>query len=76
MKSSEARIKANAKYNAKKIADGTNKRLGLTIKATDYNMIDQHCAAVGMSKAAFIVAAARYCIDHDINLNGDTNNEQ
>lgn len=68
MSVSEAQKRANAKYNAKKIADGTNKRLGLTIKTTDFDAINNYCVAVGMSKAAFIVAAARYCIDHNIDL--------
>lgn len=65
---SEAKKKADAKYHAKKIADGTNKRLGLTIKTADFDLIEKHCTAVGMSKAAFIVAAARYCINHGIDL--------
>ncbi len=68
MASSEAKKRADAKYHAKKIADGTNKRLGLTIKATDFDIIEKHCANIGMSKAAFIVAAARYCIEHNIDL--------
>ena len=70
---SEAQKKADKKYRTKKLTDGTKKQINATLNIDDYNMIDQHCAAAGMSKAAFIVAAARYCIEHDINLNGDNN---
>ena len=65
---SDAKKKADAKYHAKKIADGTNKRIGATIKTEDYNMIDQYSAATGISKAQLIVKAIRYCIEHDIDL--------
>ena len=73
---SEAQKKADKTYRTKKLTDGTKKQINATLNIDDYNMIDQHCAAVGMSKAAFIVAAARYCIDHDIDLMENTNNEQ
>ena len=69
----EAQKKADEKYRKKKLSDGTKKQINATLDIDDYMMIDQHCAAVGMSKAAFIVAAARYCIDHDIDLIGDNN---
>lgn len=72
MSVSKAHNKATAKYHTKKIADGTNKRLGLTIKAADFDAIDNYCVAAGMSKAAFIVAAARYCIDHNIDFKTKT----
>lgn len=72
---SEAQKKADKAYRTKKLTDGTKKQINATLNIDDYNMIDQHCVAIGMSKAAFIVAAARYCIDHDIDLKENTNNE-
>lgn len=70
---SEAQKKADKAYRTKKLTDGTKKQINATLNIDDYNMIDQHCVTIGMSKAAFIVAAARYCIDHDIDLIGDNN---
>jgi len=61
---SEAKKKASARYHAKKIADGTNKRIGATIKADDYDLIDTYCKENGISKAQFIVKAAKYYIDN------------
>lgn len=72
---SEAQKKADKTYRTKKLTDGTKKQINATLNIDDYNMIDQHCAAVGMSKAAFIVAAARYCIENSIDLMENTNNE-
>ena len=60
--------KSRCKISCKKIADGTNKRIGATIKTEDYNMIDQYSAATGISKAQLIVKAIRYCVEHDIQL--------
>lgn len=65
---SESRKRANAKYNAKKIADGTNKRLGLTIKATDFDLLEQYASAQGLSKAALVVRAVRWCAENGIDL--------
>ena len=75
MATSEAKKRANEKYRKKKLSDGTKKQINATLDIEDYNMIDQHCATTGISKAQLIVKAIRYCIEHDINLNGDTNNE-
>lgn len=72
---SDAKKKADAKYHAKKIADGTNKRIGATIKAADYDMIEEYSKAQNMSKAQIIVKAIKYCVDHNISLEGDMNNE-
>ena len=63
MSVSKAHIKATAKYNAK-----AYKQIKANIKPDDYKMIEEHCAATGISKAQLIVKAIRYCIEHDIDL--------
>lgn len=65
---SEAKKRADARYHAKKIADGTNKRIGATVKTEDYNMIENYSQQLGISKAQLIVKAVRYCKEHDIKL--------
>lgn len=67
-KNSNARIKANTKYIDRSRATGKIKQLNLTIQGADYIMIDDYCKARGISKAAFIVNAARYIIDNNIML--------
>lgn len=62
-KNSDARIRANAKYNSK-----AYKKIQAYIKPDDYTIIDNYCNARGISKAAFIVGAARYIIDNNIML--------
>lgn len=57
------KIKYNAEYNAKNY-----KKMAITIKPDDYNTIDSFCKANGISKAKFIIAACKYCIDNDIDL--------
>ena len=44
------------------------KQLKADIKPDDYNIIDAYCKGKGVSKAQFIVAACKYCIDNDIDL--------
>ena len=46
---SEAQKKADKAYRAKKLSDGTKKQINATLNIDDYNMIDQHCVAIGMS---------------------------
>lgn len=62
-KNSPAKIAANNRYSAKHY-----KQLKANIKPDDYAIIDtyvkQHCT----SKAKFIVAACKYCIDNQIDL--------
>lgn len=65
-KNSDARIRANAKYNSK-----AYKKIQAYIKPADYTIIDSYCKARGISKAAFIVNAARYIIDNNIVLSED-----
>lgn len=63
MPQTEAQKRAKAKYNAK-----TYKQLKVNVKPDDYNIIDQYCKDHGISKAAFIVGACKYCIDNEIDL--------
>lgn len=62
-KNSKAKIKANAKYTAK-----TYSQLKVSVKPSDYEIIDEHCKSKGISKASFIVKACRYCIDQGVEL--------
>lgn len=63
MPQTEAQKRAKAKYNAK-----TYKQLKVNVKPLDYNIIDQYCNKHGISKAAFVVGACKYCIDNNIDL--------
>lgn len=70
MASTKAQIKASNKYNKENY-----KKIQANIKPEDFYMIEKYCASYGLSKAQLIVKAVRYCVDHDIDLNGDNNNE-
>ena len=63
MSSTKAHIKASNKYNKENY-----KKIQANIKPDDYKMIEEHCAATGISKAQLIVKAIRYCVEHDIDL--------
>ena len=62
-KNTEARIRANNKYNAK-----TYKTFTVNAKISDYDVIQAYCDARGISKAKFLIAAAKYAIDNDIDV--------
>lgn len=62
-KASEARIRANKKYNAK-----TYKTFTVNAKFAEYDKISEYCEKNGMSKAQLLLRAADYCIDNNINL--------
>lgn len=62
-KTSDARLRANAKYNAK-----TYKTFTVNAKIADYDVIQAYCDARGISKAKFLIAAAKYAIDNDIDI--------
>lgn len=64
----DAQKRANAKYRRKKLSDGTKKQINATLDTADYMLIDNYCKSVGISKAAFMVAAARYCTENGVNL--------
>ena len=51
----------NIEYNAKNY-----KQLKAFIKPDDYLTIDNYCKNSNISKARFIVAACKYCIDNNI----------
>lgn len=65
-KNSAARIKANAKYNAK-----TYKPFTVNAKIAEYEIIEAYCKAAGISKNKLVISAALYCIDHDIDPTRD-----
>lgn len=55
------------KYN--KIYNKLNyKQLKANLKPDDYMMIDNYCKMSNISKAKFIVAACRYCIENNVKL--------
>ena len=62
-KSSEARIRANKKYNAK-----TYKPFTINAKIAEYEKISEYCQKNNISKAQLLLRAANYCIDNNIDL--------
>ncbi len=68
MPRSNAQKRADAKYHAK-----TYKTFTVNAKIADYEQITTVSSAVGMSKAGFLIAAAKYCINNNIDLS--TNQE-
>lgn len=65
-KASAARIKANAKYNAK-----TYKQLNANVRIEDYNMIDTFCKNNNISKASLIVTACKRYIEDYVTGDND-----
>lgn len=63
---SKAHIKASNKYNKENY-----KKIQANIKPDDYGVIEKHCEKTGLSKAALIVRAIKYCINHDIDLKNE-----
>lgn len=62
-KSSDARIAANARYNAK-----TYKRYAVNTRLADAEMIDNYFKSQNLSGSAGYIAAVKYCIDNNIDL--------
>ncbi len=62
-KNSDAQIRAVSKYNAK-----TYKTFTVNAKISDYDVIQAYCDARGISKAKFLISAAKYAIDNDIDV--------
>ncbi len=58
---SKAHIKASNKYNR-----DNYKKLQANVKPDDYNMINDYCDKMNISKAAFITSACKYIIENDI----------
>ena len=53
--------------------DTKYKQIAIAIKPNDYTMIDNYCKMHGISKAALITRAVKYCIGHNIDLTTDQN---
>ncbi len=68
---SDAQKNADKKYRYKKLADGTKKQINATLDIADYNMINDYSTETGLSKAALIVKAIKYCIDNNIDLKNE-----
>ncbi len=62
-KATEARIRANNKYNAK-----TYKSFTINAKFDEYDKINNYCNSNDISKAQLLLKAAMYCIDNNIDL--------
>ena len=60
---SEAQKRADVKYHAK-----TYKNLQISARIADYELIDNYCKLIGLSKAATIVNAIKYLIENNVNL--------
>ncbi len=60
---SKAHTRASAKYNAK-----TYKTFTVNAKIAEYEQITAVASSIGMSKAGFLLAAAKYCIENSIDL--------
>lgn len=66
---SEAQKKADKKYHAK-----TYKNLQISARIADYDLIDNYCKSIELSKAQVIIKAIYYCIENNINLTEYTPN--
>lgn len=62
-KSSDARIRANAKYNAK-----TYKIFSVNAKFDEYDKITAYCKQHDISKAQLLLRSAKYCIENNIDI--------
>ena len=67
---SKSHIESVKKYNK-----ANYKQLKLNVKPEVYEMIENYTERKGISKAAFIVAACKYCIENNIDLKTDKNRE-
>lgn len=56
---SEAQKKADKRYRTKKLSDGTKKQINATLDIDDYNLIDNYCNDIKVSKAQLIVNACK-----------------
>ena len=61
---SEAKKRADKKYRTKILHNGTKKQINATLNIDDYNMINDFCNNMEISKAAFITGACRYVIEN------------
>ncbi len=63
---SKAHIRASKKYNEK-----TYKTFTVNAKFDEYDKITDYCEKNNLSKAQMLLRAARYCIDHNIDLKNE-----
>lgn len=62
-KNSAAKVAAADRYNKKHY-----RNISIRLQPNDVILIDNHCKENNISKAKFIVAACKYCIDNNIKL--------
>lgn len=62
-KSSDARLRANAKYHAK-----TFRSFTVNAKIPDYEFITKYCDSHNISKTKFLIGAAKYFINKNIDI--------
>lgn len=67
-KSSQAKLKANAKYQSKARAEGKQAQLNVTVTPEEKTLIDKAAADSGLSRPRLLVAAVKYCVDNGITL--------
>lgn len=67
---SEAQKRADKKYHAK-----TYRNLQMSVKIADYEIVDNYCKSANISKASFIINACKYCIDNNIDLSVEPDQE-
>lgn len=75
MSRTEAQKRADKKYRAKKMHDGTKKQLNVALNIDDYNMINDFCNNMEISKPSFITGACRYFIENQISVSELKNNK-
>lgn len=66
-KATEAKIRANNKYNAK-----TYKTFTVNAKIAEYNKIVDYCNNKGISKAQLLLRSAEYIINNNIDISDIT----
>lgn len=64
----EAQKRADKKYRDKKKLDNDNKKkqLNIALNPDDFNLINDFCSSMKISKISFIVGACKYVIENNI----------
>lgn len=65
-KRSEAKKKADEKYQRKKLSQGIRKRILLEVKPEDFDMIADFTKTVGISRTQAILHAVKHCMENDV----------
>lgn len=68
MSSTDSQKKASAKYQNKARAEGKQAQLNVTVSPEEKKLIDEAAKNAGLSRPRLLVAAVKYCIDNNINL--------